>query len=80
MDRIQKFLRTLQPKLRMRLIETLDAITANRLEKLDIQPIKGKKNWFRCRVGDIRIVFARMTPGVNVIVEVRFRGKAYRKV
>lgn len=80
MDSIEKFLGKLQKKYRMRAIDTIDAILANRLNGLDIKPVKGKKNWFRCRIGDIRIVFIRTRPGINVIYDIRFRGKAYRDI
>lgn len=80
MDRIQKFLRQLSPKPRRQVIEAIGAIAQNRLEGMDVKPLKGKKNWFRCRLGNTRIVFVRSRPGTNIVIEAEFRGKAYRRL
>lgn len=80
MGRIEKFLRKLPRHLRRRVLAAYYAILKNQLETLDIKPLQGKKDWFRCRVGDIRIIFIRTTQGTHVIYDVQFRGKAYRRV
>ncbi len=80
MDRILKLLRTLSPKLRERILDAAALIIAHKTENLDIKPLKGKKNWFRCRVGDIRIIYIRLESGVNIIHDVQFRGKVYKKL
>lgn len=80
MDRIQKLLRKLPEHLRRRVLTAYYAILEGRLETLDITPLKGKKNIFRCRVGDFRIAFVRTAPGTHVIYDLQFRGRAYRKV
>jgi len=79
MDHIKKFYRKLVHKKRMQVETVMEAITSNNLKGLDISTIKGKKGWFRCRVGNIRIIFIRIQPGVHIIHEVQFRDKAYRK-
>lgn len=78
MDRIKKFLRTLQPKLKNRLISVIAAILSNHLEGLDIKPLRGKKNWFRCRIGNIRIIFVRLGSGLNEVIDIDFRGNIYK--
>lgn len=78
MDHIEKFIRLLSPKQRERVRHALAAIVENRLSELDIKPLTGKKNWFRCRIGDIRILFIRTGSGTHVIWDIQFRGKAYR--
>jgi len=80
MDRILKFLRTLSPKFRQRILDAAALIIAQKTENLDVMPLKGKKNWFRCRVGNVRIIFIRLESGVNIIHEIQFRGKAYKKL
>jgi len=79
MDRIEKFFRKLSPNLRSRLIKEISEITENRLEGKDIKPIKRKKGWYRCRVGNIRIIFTSTSSGTNVVTDAEFRGKVYRR-
>jgi mRNA-degrading endonuclease RelE of RelBE toxin-antitoxin system len=80
MDQIEKFLRKLTPKIRTRLITAIEAIADNDVHGIDVVPLKGKKDWFRCRVGDIRIVFFRTGSGTNIVTEVTFRAQAYRRL
>jgi len=80
MDRVQKFLQGIESKKRARLIAAMDAITQGKLEGLDIQPLKNQKNWFRCRIGDIRIIFVRIAPGTHVVTDMEFRGKVYKRI
>lgn len=80
MDPIEKFLRKLTPKSRAVLLRTLKAIGKGDLARLDIKPLQGRKGWFRCRVGNIRIIFIRTTAGKHVIYDVQSRGRAYRRL
>lgn len=80
MNQIEKILSKLQPRMRDRVRDAYVAILQNKLKHFDVKPLKGKKNWFRCRVGDIRIIFARISSGENVILEVRYRDQAYRNI
>lgn len=80
MDRIEKFMRKLAEKQRMKVRAAYDAIRENRLNGLDVKPLQGKKNCFRCRVGDVRILFVRISPSHNIITDVEFRDKAYRRL
>ena len=78
MDAILKFLSKLQPKVRERLESVISDIAQNRLKELDIKPLKGYKGWYRCRVGDIRIIFVKNS-GANILIEIGFRGDMYKK-
>jgi len=80
MDRITKFMLRLTEKKRMKVRSAYESITHNRLDGLDIKPLKGKKGWFRCRVEDVRIIFVRVASGSNVITDVEFRGKVYKRM
>jgi len=80
MDRMQKFMRRLSPKMYAVVRRAYVAILENKLDQLDVTPMQGTKNCFRCRIGDVRIVFVRMQPGVNIIVEIQYRDKAYRNL
>ena len=75
MDRILKFILKLGKKDREWVLEAYYAILENRLDALDIKQMEGRKCWFRCRIGNIRIVFVRISAGANIIQEVNFRDK-----
>jgi mRNA interferase RelE/StbE len=44
----------------------------------NVTPLTGRKNGYRIRVGDWRVILA-LTPGAVVILDVLPRGKAYMK-
>lgn len=75
MDNIEKFLRGV-PHLRKRLSMVLRMIRAGNLTGLDIKPMKGQEGVFRCRVGQVRILFLRKD-GMNIPFAVGFRGDIY---
>ena len=77
-DRIKKFLARLDAKRRKRIEAIIAAIVANQLHGLDITPLKGEGHGFRCRAGDIRILFYRHN-GQNSIYDIDFRGNIYKK-
>lgn len=78
MDEIKKFLRSINAKLREQLRRAIQAIMENKLEGLDIVPLQGRKNVFRCRVRNVRIIFMRMGAS-NVLCGIGFRGGVYRR-
>ena len=78
MDRVHKFLRSVDAKLRMHLYAVIANIIAGNLEGLDIKPLKGQKDCFRCRVGDVRILFLQQY-GKNIVYDLGFRGQIYKK-
>lgn len=77
MDRIVKFLRTLDRKMRKRVEEAISRIHAGKIDQLDIKPLKGIKGHYRCRLGDIRILFVH-TMGKSIVYDVGFRKDMYR--
>jgi mRNA-degrading endonuclease RelE of RelBE toxin-antitoxin system len=79
MDRFQKFLRKLDAKRRAKVRPILPALVRGVWEGLDIKPMKGRKGWYRCRIGDIRIIFVRGAAGENILVDIDFRGNVYQK-
>ena len=78
MDQIRKFTRKLNAKLRKHVEEVIEHILLNHWEGLDIKPLQGKQGWFRCRIGDIRILFVRLPNGVLVLKRAGFRGEVYK--
>ncbi len=78
MDKIAKFLLKIDATLRSRLQKILMDIIENRLEGLDIKPLKGAKNFYRCRVGNIRIIFMKGRD-FNHPTDIDFRGNIYKK-
>jgi len=78
MDHLQKFLRKLDAKTRARLLDVIAALAQGKLQHLDTKPLQGRKGWFRCRVGDIRIIFLRTKGGKTMIYDVGFRGEVYK--
>lgn len=79
MDEIAKFLRKLDKKMCERLIAVMTAIGDGKLTGLDIKPLQGRKGWYRCRLGDIRIIFVKNANGNHLIIDVDFRGSIYKK-
>lgn len=78
MEDYVKFLKRLPKNLRLKLIQAVSLITENKLENLDIKSLSGRFNLFRCRVGQIRIIFQKREDG-NWIMDIGFRGGIYRK-
>ena len=74
-----KFLRKLPRSLRERVVTVVLKIAENDLKTLDIKPLAGKGQFYRCRVGKIRIIFERRETG-NIIYHVGFRGDVYKKM
>lgn len=79
MDHIEKFLRKLDPERFVKVRAARIAIERNHLQGLDIKPMKGRKGWYRCRIGDVRIIFIRTGAGENIVMDADFRGNIYKK-
>lgn len=77
MDRIQKFLSKLNCKQRSLFIKIFEDILNLRLKNYDIKPLKGMKNIFRLRKGDIRVVFTK-TDSKGYILDINFRKDVYK--
>lgn len=78
MDRITKFLRKLDLKRQAHVQSVADLIVRDELAGLDIKPIKGRKGWYRCRIGKIRLLFLHTDTGQNILMDVDFRGNIYK--
>ncbi|MDO8649263.1 MAG: hypothetical protein Q7R81_05785 [Candidatus Peregrinibacteria bacterium] len=78
MDKVQKFLSRLDAKLRKRLERALQQLIAGEWNSLDVKYLTGKKGLLRCRVGQVRIIFARTTTGI-IVTDIGFRGGMYKK-
>lgn len=77
-DKIQKFLAKLPAPELEKILAVIVGIKKTQLDGLDIKPIKGKKGYFRARVGRVRIIY-RLTASGNEIVHVTNRNeKTYR--
>ncbi len=77
MDKIDKFRDKANAKLRTRMDNALRKILLNDLQNLDIKPLAGQDDLFRCRIGKVRIIFQRTKEG-NVVLDIGFRGSMYR--
>ena len=78
MDKIEKFLRKIDRKQRERLLKVIAQLANNDILTLNIVPMKGFKNCYRCHVGDMRILFMSAA-GKNVIYDIEYRGNVYKK-
>ncbi|MBI5793907.1 hypothetical protein HZA87_02350 [Candidatus Uhrbacteria bacterium] len=79
MDRMKKFVRMLDARLRRRVEQAAEQIIQGNLERLDIKPMKGYDRLFRCRIGSVRITFQRLDNGRNILLDAAFCGSAYKK-
>ena len=77
MNEIQKFLKKLTKKERELLIkQILPQIISGEWSNLDLKKMKGKKNLYRVRQGNIRIVFLKQNEKVQIL-KVAFRKDVY---
>ncbi len=72
-DKIKKFLSRLSRR-EFELIEALLLdIRNNQLDNLDVKPLKGHKNIFRVRKGQIRLIFSKNNSGEVKILSISRR-------
>jgi mRNA-degrading endonuclease RelE of RelBE toxin-antitoxin system len=55
-DKITKFLRRLSYKEYEKVLRAMECIATDEFATLDIKPMKGHKNYYRVRVGRVRII------------------------
>ena len=67
MERIKKFLRKLPETQQDEIDGILYEIEHGETQGLDVKKLKGHKNLYRIRVGDIRIVFSKENRSFNII-------------
>lgn len=78
MDRIEKFLLKLNKQQRAIFLKIFQDILTLSLNSYDIKPLKGLKEIYRLRKGDIRIIFTK-TNKQGVILDIAFRKDIYKK-
>lgn len=76
-DKIAKFLKSLDKKMKQRLKSELIEIRLGNFDNKDIKKMVGwGKDVYRIRVGKIRIIFQQL-PDEVVVLDVDFRGNIY---
>jgi mRNA-degrading endonuclease RelE of RelBE toxin-antitoxin system len=70
MNNIEKYLKKLTSKERIKVFEILQKIKSGDLSGLDIKKLKGTENYFRVRKGDTRILFHLDINGSGIIEEI----------
>ncbi len=78
MDRYQKFLSRANKKLRARIIESARRFSQNDWSTLDVKPLKGWRRYYRCRVGDARLIGRKEDDGI-IIVDIDWRSSIYSR-
>jgi mRNA-degrading endonuclease RelE of RelBE toxin-antitoxin system len=73
MNKIDKYLKKLNPKDRASIIEILEQITSGDISGLDIKKLKGYDNYFRVRKGKTRIIFHLDINGLPIIERIERR-------
>ena len=77
-DKIEKALRRLSPKERVKLKEVLVAIKTGKLDGLDIVKLKGQRDIYRVRKGDMRVIFLRTESAITILSVERRSETTYR--
>lgn len=79
MENYIKILKKLPKNLRFKLIKAIDNISVNKLDHLDIKRLSGYHKLYRCRIGNIRILFQKRDDK-NFIMDLGYRGGIYKKL
>lgn len=77
MDKIEKFIESLNKNLRQQVKITILKIVANDLSGIKTKKLKGFDNLFSVRKGKIRIVF-RHEDNLNIIINIDYRDQVYK--
>ena len=79
MDKIKKALNRLGPKGKQKLKSILLQIQKDDFQTLDLKKLKGRKDIFRIRKGDIRIIIHKTDKSIRIL-SIEHRGsKTYKK-
>ncbi|MBI4995252.1 type II toxin-antitoxin system RelE/ParE family toxin [Candidatus Peregrinibacteria bacterium] len=76
MEKYVKFILKLPKDLRHKVILLVKKITCGNLKNLDIKPLVGNGDFYRCRFGKIRIIFEKKGEKY-IIYDIGFRGNIY---
>lgn len=79
MDKVEKALNKLSPKERDKLRRMLFAINKGDFYDLDLKKLKPRKDVFRVRSGNIRIIFCKTDEFMKILTIERRGSKTYRK-
>lgn len=79
MDKIDKALNRLGFKERQKLKGILLQIERNDFQNLDLKKLKGRKDIFRIRKGDMRIIIYKTNDSIKILSIERRGSKTYRK-
>ena len=78
MDKISKALKKLSPKEKRQVKKLLLLIQDTSFESLNLKKLKGHKDIFRVRKGDIRIIFRLKKEGVFILALEHRSEKTYK--
>lgn len=78
MDKIQKALNRLSDKEKRIVKQILERLESNDIVGLDLQKLKGTKDVFRIRKGDLRIIFRKINKTIMILAIERRSEKTYR--
>ncbi|OGE73600.1 MAG: hypothetical protein A3I07_01055 [Candidatus Doudnabacteria bacterium RIFCSPLOWO2_02_FULL_42_9] len=78
MDKIQKALNRLSEKEKRIVKDILDRLQTDDVIGLDLQKLKGNKDIFRVRKGDLRIIYRKVKRQIFILAIERRSEKTYR--
>ncbi|MCK9272882.1 plasmid stabilization protein [Candidatus Gracilibacteria bacterium] len=73
-----KFLKSQNKDISLKIYEIIEKIINGDTTGLDIKPLSGKENYFRCRIGNIRIIYTKNINGEIEIKKIGYRGDIYK--
>ncbi|MEK7213535.1 MAG: hypothetical protein AAB637_00255 [Patescibacteria group bacterium] len=73
MNQVHKFLKKLDTKRRIVIIDILEKLQRKDFSNLDIKKLKGVSNLFRVRKGEIRIIYTIAEDSMIKILKIDFR-------
>ena len=74
MNKIDKFLAKVDPKTRLLLEQIIFRILKNDTDTLDVKKLSGKKDMYRIRIGNVRILFEKYK-GKNFLHDLSYRSE-----
>lgn len=80
MDKIEKALKKLTGKERLKIKTILKRLKANDLAGLNIKKLKDRDDIFRVRSGDLRIMYRTKNDQINILAIERRNEKTYKNI
>ena len=78
MDKIRKALKKLGAKEKQKIKQILKQLGSGNFVGLDVQKLKGQKEIFRVRKGDIRVIYRQTKSGIFILAIERRSEKTYK--